>query len=57
VPRVVQLGSYPDILSRNSGVLNSSTDLSLISVCQGGVDVCVALSESDLYGFLNFMGL
>ena len=57
VPWVVKLGGNPDLLTGNTGVLDTETDLSLVAVGKGSVDVTVASEESSLDGLANLVGL
>ena len=57
MPWVVQLGSDPDLLTWDAGVLDSLANLVLVAVRQCGVDVAVTFLESDLDGIANFVGL
>lgn len=57
VPRVVELGGDPDLLTRNAGVLDALTDLGLVAVCESSVDVAVSSEERSLDGLTNLVGL
>ena len=57
VPWVVKLGGNPDLLTGDTRVLDAETDLSLVAVGQGSVDVAVTSEESGLDGFANLVGL
>jgi hypothetical protein len=48
VPRVVELGSDPDLLTRNATVLDTLTDLLLVAIGKSCVDVTVAGLERSL---------
>lgn len=39
VPWVIELGGDPDLLTRNTGVLDAQTDFLLVSVGEGTVDM------------------
>jgi hypothetical protein len=57
VPGVVKLGGNPDLLTGDTRVLDTETDLSLVAVGEGSVDVTVASEESGLDSFANLVGL
>lgn len=57
VPSVVKLSCQPDLLARDTAVFDSLTNFFLISVCQGSVNVPVALLKRDLDGVTDFVGL
>ena len=57
VPGVVQLGSDPDLVTGNAGVLDTLADLVLVTVGEGSVDVAVALQQGILDGLADFIGL
>ena len=57
VPGVVKLGGNPDLFTRDTRVLDTETDLSLVAVGEGSVNVTVASEESGLDGFANLVGL
>jgi hypothetical protein len=57
VPGVVKLGGDPDLLTGDTGVFDTETNLSLIAVGEGSVDVTVTSEESSLDSFANLVGL
>ena len=57
MPWVVKLGGDPDLLTGDTRVLDTETNLSLVAVGESGVDVTVASEESGLDGFANLVGL
>ena len=57
VPGVVKLGGDPDLLTRDTRVLDAETDLSLVAVGEGSVNVTVASEKSGLDGLANLVGL
>lgn len=57
VPGVVQLGGDPDLLSGHTRLLDALTDLALVAVGKGGIDVAVAGLERSLDGLLDLVGL
>lgn len=57
VPGVVKLGGNPDLLTGDTGVLDTESDLSLVAVGKSSVDVTVTSEESGLDGFANLVGL
>lgn len=57
VPGVIELGGDPDLLTGDTGVLNTKTDLVLVAVGKSSVNVTVASEESGLDGFADLVGL
>lgn len=57
VPWVVELGGDPDLLAGDTGVLDTLTDLSLVAVGKGGINVAVAGEESGLDSIPDLVGL
>ena len=57
VPWVVKLGGDPDLLTGDTRVLDTETNLSLVAVGESSVDVTVTSEESGLDGFANLVGL
>jgi len=57
MPGVVKLGGDPDLFTRDTRVLDTETDLSLVAVGEGSINVTVASEESGLDGFANLVGL
>lgn len=57
MPSVVKLGCQPDLFARDAAVLDPLTNFFLIPVCQGSVNVPVALLKGDLDGVTDFVGL
>ena len=57
MPWVVKLGGDPDLLTGDTRVLDTETNLSLVAVGEGSVNVTVASEESGLDGFANLVGL
>lgn len=57
VPWVVKLRSDPDLLTGDTGVLDTLTDLLLVAVGKRGVDVAVSSLERGLDGFADLTGL
>lgn len=57
VPGVVKLGGEPDLLAGHARVLDTGTDLSLVAVSKGSVNVTVALQQGVLDGNPDLIGL
>jgi hypothetical protein len=57
VPWVVKLGSDPDLLTGDTGVLDTETNLSLVAVGESSVNVTVTSEESGLDSLANLVGL
>ena len=57
MPRVVELGGDPDLLTRNARVLDSLTNLVLVAVGQSSVDVAVSSEERGLDSLADLIGL
>jgi hypothetical protein len=57
VPGVVELGGDPDLLTGDTRVLDTETNLSLVAVGEGSVNVTVTSEESGLDSFANLVGL
>lgn len=57
VPWVVKLGCDPNLLTGDTRVLDSLTDLGLVAVCESGIDVAVTSEESSLDGLTDLVGL
>lgn len=57
VPGVVQLGGEPDLVAGHAGVLDTGTDLGLVAVSQGSVNVAVAGEKGVLDGLADLIGL
>ncbi len=57
MPSVVKLSCQPDLFARDAAVLDPLTNFFLIPVCQGSVNVPVALLKGDLDGVTDFVGL
>jgi hypothetical protein len=57
VPWVVELGGDPDLLTRNAGILDALTNLLLVAICQGSVNVAVASLEGRLDSVANLTRL
>lgn len=57
VPGVVELGGDPDLLTGNTRVLDTETDLVLVTVGKSSVNVTVASEESSLDGLAHLVGL
>jgi len=56
MPGVVQLGSQPYLVPRNSGFLDSFADFGLIAIGKGGINVAVAYLKSMLDSFSDDIG-
>ena len=57
MPRVVELGGDPDLLSRNARVFDPLADLRLIAIRKSRINVSVSLAKSILDGFRDLVGL
>jgi hypothetical protein len=57
VPGVVQFGGEPDLVARHAGVLDTSTDLSLVAVSQSSVNVAVTGEKGVPHGHADLIGL
>jgi len=57
VPRVVELGGDPDLLTWDTRVLDTLTDLVLVAVSKSSVDVTVSSEESSLDGEADLVWL
>ena len=57
MPGVVKLGGDPDLLTGDTRVLDTETNLSLVAVGESSVDVTVTSEESGLDGFADLVGL
>lgn len=57
VPGVVELGGDPDLLAGDTGVLDTGTNLSLVAVGKGGVNVTVALQQGIPNSHADLIGL
>lgn len=57
VPWVVELGGDPDLLTGNTRVLDTLTNLGLVAVSESSVDVTITGEESGLDGLANLVGL
>jgi hypothetical protein len=57
VPGVVKLGSDPDLLTGDTRVLDTETNLSLVAVGESSVNVTVTSEESGLDSLANLVGL
>ena len=57
VPWVVELGGDPDLLTRDTRVLDTLTDLVLVAVRESSVDVAVSSEESGLDGGADLVWL
>lgn len=57
VPGVVQLGGEPDLVAGDARVLDTGTNLGLVAVGEGGIDVTVAGEKGIPHGHANLIGL
>lgn len=57
VPRVVELGGEPDLVTGNTRGLDALTNLLLVAIGERSVDVAVAGAESGLDGVAHLVGL
>lgn len=57
VPGVVELGGDPDLLAGHARVADAITNLSLVAVGKGSVDVTVALQKGVLDSLADLIGL
>lgn len=57
VPGVVQFGGDPDLVAWHARVLDTGTNLGLVAVGQGGVDVTVACQQGVLHSLADLIGL
>lgn len=57
VPGVVELSGEPDLLAGHARVLNTGTNLSLVAVSKGSVDVTVTLQQGILDSDPDLIGL
>jgi hypothetical protein len=57
VPWVVELCGDPDLLTGNAGVLDTLTDLLLVAVGKGGIDVAVTTLKSGLHSIADLTRL
>jgi len=57
VPWVVQLGRHPDIFTWDARVLDTLSNLVLVAVREGGVDVAVACEECGLDSIADLVWL
>jgi len=57
VPGVIELSGEPDLLAGHARVLDTGTDLGLVAVSKGSIDVTVALQQGILHSNPNLIGL
>ena len=57
MPWVIEFSGEPDLLARNTGVLDAGSYFSFVSICECSVDVGVASLQGVLDRFLDFFGL
>ena len=57
VPWVVELGGQPDLLTGDTRVLDSLSDLVLVAVSESGINVAVSGEERSLDGFADLVWL
>lgn len=57
VPRVIELSGDPDLVAGNTGIANARTNLGLVAIGQGCVDVTVALQQGVLDRLADLIGL
>ena len=55
-PFFLELGSHPNLLAGDAGILDASADFLFVAICERCVDVTVAFLESELDGFVDFVG-
>ena len=57
MPRIVQFGRQPYLLSGNTGIFDTQPDFAFIAVGKGGIDVTVALFQSNFDRVTHLVGL
>lgn len=56
MPRVVELGSDPDLGAGDARVADGGADFGFVAVGEGGVDVAVAILEGEEDGVVDLVG-
>ena len=57
MPRIIQLGRQPYLLSWNPGVFDSLPNFMLVSIGKGGINVTISFLESNPDGVTYFVRL